>query len=146
MYLYRAVDSDRNTIDFFLSKTRDAKKVKHLLKKALAFSHVARPRVITVDKNIAYPVSIQQLKNEKQMPEGTRVRQIKYLNNIVEQNYRFIKKCVRCMLGFKSYQTDISILRGIEAMHMIKKRQINSENQSVQNQKKFIHQVFDLIV
>ncbi|PEU10717.1 MULTISPECIES: IS6 family transposase [unclassified Bacillus (in: firmicutes)] len=146
MYLYRAVDSDGNTIDFLLSKTRDAKAAKRFLKKALAFSHVSRPRVITIDKNPAYPVSIQQLKNEKKMPEGTRVRQIKYLNNIVEQDHRFIKKRGRCMLGFKSYSTAISILSGIEAMHMIKKRQINLENQSVQNQKKFIHQVFDLIV
>lgn len=64
----------------------------------------------------------------------------------MEQDHRFIKKRVRCMLGFKSYSTAISILSGIEAMHMIKKRQINLENQSVQNQKKFIHQVFDLIV
>ncbi|MFD6509936.1 IS6 family transposase [Bacillus sp. NPDC060175] len=146
MYLYRAVDSDRNTIDFLLSKTRDAKAAKRFLKKASAFSHVSRPHVITIDKNPAYQVSIQQLKNEKKMPEGTRVRQIKYLNNIVEQDHRFIKKRVRCMLGFKSYSTVISILSGIEAMHMIKKRQINLENQSVQNQKKFIHQVFDLIV
>ncbi|KEK21893.1 IS6 family transposase [Bacillus gaemokensis] len=144
MYLYRAVDSD-TSIDFFLSKTRDAKAAKRFLKKALAFSHVARPRVITVDKNPAYPVSIQELKNEKKMPEGTRVRQIKYLNNIVDQDHRFIKKRVRCMLGFKSYKTAISILSGIEAMHMIKKRQINLENQSVQKQKKFIHQVFNLI-
>lgn len=79
------------------------------------------------------------------MPEGTRVRQIKYLNNIVEQDHHFIKRRVRCMLGFKSYQTAISILSGIEAIHMIKKRQINLENQPVQNQKKFIHQVFNLI-
>lgn len=63
-----------------------------------------------------------------------------------KQDYRFIKKRVRCMLGFKSYQTAISILSGIEAMYMIKKRQINVENQSVQNQNKFIYQVFDLIV
>ena len=58
MYLYRAVDSDGNSIDFYLSKTRDAKAAKHFLKKALAFSYVARPRVIPVDKNPAYPVSI----------------------------------------------------------------------------------------
>ncbi|MFK4329114.1 transposase-like protein [Bacillus sp. RC97] len=54
--------------------------------------------------------------------------QIKYLNNIMEQDYRFIKKRVRCMLGFKSYQIATSILNGIKVMHMIKKRQINLEN------------------
>lgn len=110
MYLYRAVDSDGNTIDFFLSTTRNTKAAKHFLNKVLAFSHVVSPRVIKIDKNPAYPVSIQQLKNEKKMPEGTRVRQIKYLNNILEQNHRFIKKRVRCMLGSKSYQTASSTL------------------------------------
>ncbi|MFK4329113.1 transposase-like protein [Bacillus sp. RC97] len=71
MYLYRAVDSDGNTIDFFLSTTRNTKVAKHFLKKVLAFSHVVRSRVITVDINPFYPVSLQQLKNEKKMPEGT---------------------------------------------------------------------------
>jgi len=68
MYLYRAVDSDGNTIDFFLSKTRDSKSAKRFLKKALAFSHFVIPRVITVDKNPVYPLLIQQLKKEKKMP------------------------------------------------------------------------------
>lgn len=68
MYLYRAVDSDGNTIDFFLSTTRNTKAAKHFLNKVLAFSHVVSPRVIKIDKNPAYPVSIQQLKNEKKIP------------------------------------------------------------------------------
>ncbi|USK34542.1 IS6 family transposase [Bacillus sp. F19] len=144
MYLYRAVDSDGNTIDFFLSKTRDAKSAKRYLKKALAFSYVAKPRVITVDKNPAYPVAIQQLKNEKKMLEGIQIRQVKYLNNIVEQDHRFIKKRVLPMLGFKSFDTATSILSGVEAMHMIKKEQIDLRDQSVQNQKEFIHQLFGL--
>ncbi|MGG0730896.1 IS6 family transposase [Bacillus paramycoides] len=142
MYLYRAVDSNGNTIDFFLSKTRDAKAAKRFLTKALAFSHTAGPRVITVDKNPAYPVSIQQLKNEKKMPEGIKIRQVKYLNNIVEQDHRFIKRRGLPMLGFKSFSTATSILAGVEAMHMIKKEQIDLRDQSVQNQKELIHQLF----
>lgn len=55
------------------------------------------------------------------MPEGIQMRQVKYLNNIVEQDHRFIKKRVRSMLGFKTYETATSIVRGIEAMHMMKK-------------------------
>ncbi|RAN66285.1 DDE-type integrase/transposase/recombinase, partial [Bacillus sp. SRB_8] len=66
-------------------------------------------RVITVDKNPAYPVAIQELKEEKHMPEGMQLRQAKYLNNIVEQDHRFIKKRVRSMLGLKSFKTAISI-------------------------------------
>jgi len=63
----------------------------------------------------------------------------------VEQDHRFIKKRIRSMLGFKSFKTATSILSDVEAMHMIKKEQIDLENQSVQNQKEFIHQVFRLI-
>ena len=78
------------------------------------------------------------------MPEGIQIRQIKYLNNIVEQDHRFIKKRVRPMLGFKSFDTATSILSGVEAMHMIKKEQIDLRDQSVQNQKEFIHQLFGI--
>ncbi|MFE7084102.1 IS6 family transposase, partial [Priestia megaterium] len=92
MYLYRAVDSEGNTIDFYLSKARNKQAAKRFFKKALAFWHVSIPRTITVDKNPAYPIAIQELKEEKKMPEGIQIRQIKYLNNIVEQDHRFIKK------------------------------------------------------
>ncbi len=90
MYLYCAVDSEGNTIDFYLSKSRDKKAAKRFFKKALAFSCVSKPRVITVDKNPAYPVAIQELKEEKHMPEGIQLRQVKYLNNIVEQDHRLL--------------------------------------------------------
>lgn len=136
MYLYRTVDSEGNTIDFYLSKSRNHK--------ALRSFHTSKPRVITVDKNLAYPIAIAGLKKEKKMPLGIQIRQIKYLNNIVEQDHRFIKKRIRSMLGFKSFRTAISILAGVEAMHMIKKEQIDLQNQSVQNQKQFIHQLFGL--
>ncbi|MFP3512201.1 IS6 family transposase [Peribacillus sp. SIMBA_075] len=125
MYLYRAVDSEGNTIDFYLSKSRDTKAAKCFFKKALADCHSTTPRVVTVDKNPAYPLAIEQLKEEKMMPEGVKIRRIRYLNNIVEQDHRFIKKRVRSMLGFKSYETATSILSGIEAMHMMKKGQLH---------------------
>ena len=144
MYLYRAVDSDGNTIDFFLSKTRDSKSAKRFLKKALAFSHVSTLRVITVDKNPAYPVATEELKEKKKMPEGIQIRQVKYLNNIVEQDHRFIKKRIRTMLGFNSFRTAKQIIAGIEAMHMIKKGQTLQGKKSVQNQVNFIHELFRL--
>ncbi|KAB2492575.1 IS6 family transposase [Bacillus cereus] len=146
MYLYRAVDSEGNTIDFYLSKTRNHKTAKQFFKKALRSFHASKPRVITVDKNPTYPIAITGLKKEKKMPLGIQLRQIKYLNNIIEQDHRFIKKRIRSMLGFKSFHTAILILAGIEAMHMIKKEQIDLRNQSVQNQKAFIHQLFGLAV
>ncbi|MBZ5752933.1 IS6 family transposase [Metabacillus rhizolycopersici] len=144
MYLYRAVDSKGNTIDFYLSESRDKQAAKRFFKKALAASHICKPRVITVDKNPAYPVAIQELKEEKSMPEGIQLRQVRYLNNIVEQDHRFVKKRVRSMLGFKSYETATSILSGVEAMHMMKKGQLHQRVQSVQNEVKFIHKLFEI--
>ncbi|MBJ8009586.1 MULTISPECIES: IS6 family transposase [Bacillus cereus group] len=146
MYLYRAVDSKGNTIDFYLSKTRDQKAAKRFFKKALRSFHVSKPRVITVDKNPAYPIAIEQLKKEKSIPDGMQLRQQKYLNNIVEQDHRFIKKRVRSMLGFKSFKTATSILRGVEAMHMMKKGQTSQGGKSVQNQVNLIHQLFGIPV
>ncbi|OFD83991.1 Integrase catalytic region [Bacillus mycoides] len=124
MYLYRAVDSKGNTIDFHLSKKRDPKAAKHFFKKALQSFHVSKPRVITVDKNPAYPIAIEQLKKEKSIPGRMLLRQQKYLNNIAEQDHRFIKKRIRSMLGFKCFDTATSILSGVEAMHMIKKNRL----------------------
>ncbi|HDR3890943.1 TPA: DDE-type integrase/transposase/recombinase, partial [Bacillus cereus] len=68
-------------------------------------------------------------------PEGIQLRQVKYLNNIVEQDHRFIKRRVRSMLGFKSFKTAISILSVVEAMHMMKKGQLVLPDKSVQKQK-----------
>ena len=122
-------------IDFYLSKKRNHKAAKRFFKKALQYFHVSKPRTITVDKNSAYPVAITKLKKEKQVPLGTQIRQIKYLNNVAEQDPRFIKKRVCSMLGFKSFSTVTYILAGVEAMHMIKKEQVDLRDQSVQNQK-----------
>ncbi|EJQ04575.1 hypothetical protein IE3_05320 [Bacillus cereus BAG3X2-1] len=102
MYLYRAVDSKGNTIDFFLNKTRDQKAAKRFFKKALRSFYVSKPCVITVNKNPVSPIAIEQLEKEKRIPIGTQIRRIKYLNNIVELDHRFIKKRIRSMLGFKS--------------------------------------------
>ncbi|AWG44819.1 transposase (plasmid) [Priestia filamentosa] len=124
MYLYRAVDSEGNTIGFSLGKTRDHEATKHFFKKALRSFHVSKPRVITVDKNPAYPMAIGELKKEKKMPVGIQIRQVKYPNNMVEQDHRFIKERVHSMLGLKSFCTAKFILSGIEAMHIIKKGQL----------------------
>ncbi|MED2801097.1 DDE-type integrase/transposase/recombinase, partial [Bacillus thuringiensis] len=101
--------------------------------------HVSKPRAITVDKNPAYSIAIEPLKKEKSIPDGMQLRQQKYLNNVVEQDHRFIKKHIRSMLGLKSFDTAISILSEVEPMHMIKKEQI------IQNQKEFVHQLFGLV-
>ena len=142
IYLYRAVDSEGNTIDFYLSESRDKQAAKRFFKKALAASHICKPRIITVDKNPAYPIAIQELKEEKSMPKGIQIRQVKYLNNIVEQDHRFIKKRIRPMLGLKSFRTAKRIIAGIEAMHMIKKGQTLQGEKSVRSQVNLVHQLF----
>lgn len=144
MYLYRAVDSEGNTIDFYLSKNRKAQSAKRFFKKSLASCHVSKPRVLTVDKNLAYPKAVKQSQKEKCLPLDVELRQKKYLNNMVEQDHRFIKKRVRLMLGFQSFQTATKTLAGIETMHMIKKGQTLQGEKSVKNQIQLIHNLFGL--
>ena len=145
MYLSRAVDSEGNTIEFYLSKARDKQAAMDFFKKALGSNHVSVPRVITMDKNPTYPIAIEQLKKEKSIPKGMPIRQLKYLNNIVEQDHRFIKKRVRSMLGFKTFQTAQWIICGVEVMHMLKKEQISQREKSVQNEGAFIPQLFGIV-
>ena len=83
-YLYHAVDSTGNTVDFMLSEKRDRKAAKRFLKKALSSNHNQIPKVITVDKNPAYPPAVNELKNDKILPKNVNLRKIKYLNNVVE--------------------------------------------------------------
>lgn len=92
MYLYRTIDSEENTIDFYLSSKRDAKDAKRFLKKSLVSCHATGPRSITADGDKAYPVAIRELKDEQCIPHGMQLRVKKYLNNIIEQDHRFIKK------------------------------------------------------
>ena len=73
---------------------------------------------------------------------GIQIRQVKYINNIVEQDHRFIKKRVRSMVGLKSFCTANYILIGIEAIYIIKKTQLHQGLKSAQNEVKFIHRLF----
>jgi transposase, IS6 family len=90
-YLYRAVDSTGQTIDFMLSVKRDARAAKHFFRKMLEAASHSSPRVINVDKNPAYPPAVEQLKGEGTLPNRTQLRWCKYLNNLIEQDHRFIK-------------------------------------------------------
>ena len=143
-YLYRAIDSDGNTIDFMLSAKRNKKAAKRFLKKALGSKHNQVPRTITVDKNPAYPPAVNELKNDRILPQNVNLRQIKYLNNIIEQDHRSIKRIVRPMLGFQSFHTAIKTLKGIEIMHMIKKGPVDTINQCVHAKVNFINQLFGI--
>lgn len=125
VYLYRAVDSAGNTLDFFFSATRDAKAAKHFLLKTLAASHTVEPRVINVDKNAAYPKACAELKAEGLISENGELRQVKYLNNLIEQDHRSIKRLTKPGMGFFSFQTAWRTVQGFEAMNMIRKGQVH---------------------
>ena len=89
-YLYRAVDSRGQTIDFLVSARRDAVAAKRFFRRALVQPHVVNPRTLTVDKNPAYPRAVVDMKRDGELTSRTRMRQCKYLNNIVEQDHRRI--------------------------------------------------------
>jgi putative transposase len=89
--------------------------------------HSGDPEKITTDKSRANQAAIDGINNNRGAP--TEVRQIKYLNNIVEQDHRAIKRMTKPMLNFKSFRSARSVLASIELMHMIRKGQMAEENQ-----------------
>ena len=118
-YLYRAVDKQGQTVDFLLTVKRNAAAAKRFFEKAMRHNTV--PDKVTMDKSGANQAALEQLNKEREVP--ITIRQVKYLNNIVEQDHRAIKRITRPMLGFKSFRAACAILAGIELMHMIRKGQ-----------------------
>jgi transposase-like protein len=119
-YLYRAVDKHGQTIDFLLTEQRDAEAALRFLKKAIRRNGV--PETITIDGSDAKAAAIKSY--NKAHGTAIAIRQVQYLNNIVEQDHRGIKRITRPMLGFKAFDVAQSTLVGIELMHMVKKRQL----------------------
>ncbi len=167
-YLYRAVDSEGNTLEFLLSSTRDAEAAKRFFLKALpspagsapqahpfeeqvaeptsmANPVTPTPRVIHVDKNAAYPKAMAELKAAGQLPESVQLRQVNYLNNMVEQDHRFIKRLVKPGMGFFSFETARRTLQGYELMHMLRKGQMRGmEKGDILGQVAFISALFGM--
>jgi transposase, IS6 family len=170
-YLYRAVDSEGNTLEFLLSPTRDAQAAKRFFLKALhspagsvpqphpieervahslaaADSNTTKPapRVINADKNAAYPKAIAELKATGSLPKQVELRQVKYLNNLIEQDHRFIKRLVKPGLGFFSVETAGRTLQGYEAMHIKRKGQVREVNKGdIAGQVTFIASLFGVV-
>ncbi len=130
-----------------LNAKRDKKAAKRFFKKVLKAKHNKQPRVINVDKNAAYPPAIEELKKDKVLDKKSEVRQIKYLNNLVEQDHRSVKRITNASLGYQSFHTAWRTIRGIEIMHMINKGQVESvSKKDVLEQKKFVESLFGIAV
>ena len=141
----RAVDSRGQTIDFLLSAKRDAEAAKRFFRKALGQPHTVNPRTITVDKNPAYPCAVEQLKESGELWRRSPLRQVKYLNNIVEQDHRRVKRLVRPGLGFGSFPTARRTLAGYEVMAMMRKGQVRKVGgRDMRAQADFIAELFQV--
>ena len=116
-YLYRAVDKEGKTVDFLLTAKRDKAAAMRFFAKAMQTSGV--PEKVTMDKSGANKAAMDAINASCEIP--IIVRQAKYLNNIVEQDHRAVKRVTKPMLNFKSFQSAKCVLAGIELMHMIRK-------------------------
>jgi IS6 family transposase len=129
-----------------LNETRSTRAAKRFFRKVLGGRKRVAPRVINVDQNAAYIGAVCDLKAAGLLPDYCERRPVKYLNNIVEQDHRFIKRRVKPGLGFGSYPTAWRTIQGYEVMHMISKGQIEGvEKGDSQAQQQFIAGLFGLV-
>ena len=120
----RPLDSTGQTIDFLLTAKRDTAAAKRLLRKAIEASGNPMPRVINVDKNPAYPAAVEELKADSSIPRRVVLRQCKYLNNLIEQDHRTVRKRVWLAKAYGSFQSAWRTLQGIETVNMIRKGRV----------------------
>src|SRR6202140_5112867 len=123
VYLYRAVDSTGATIDFLLSAKPDAAAAERFLAKALRGENHPAPRVINTDKHAAFRPAIAELKADGVLDENSKHRPMQYLNNILDQDHRAIKRRVHASQNFRSFWGAWRTIAGYEAIHMIRKGQ-----------------------
>jgi transposase-like protein len=121
-YLYRAVDKAGDTVDFLLRAHRDKAAARRFFEQAIEQN--GAPEKVTIDKSGSNVAALDAINAGRR--KRIVVRQIKYLNNIVEQDHRAIKRRTRPMLGFKDFRCARILLSGIELMHMISKGQMKN--------------------
>jgi transposase-like protein len=121
VYYYRAVDKQGQTIDFFLSPTRDTSAAEAFFERAIGSS--GQPEKVNMDKSGANLAGLEKINEGLPKEQKISIRQVKYLNNMVEQDHRGIKRITKPMLGFKSFVCAAATLSGIELYHMIRKGQ-----------------------
>ena len=130
-YLYRAVDRDGKTLDFMLSERRDLAAARRFFRRAIGSNGL--PERVVIDKSGANLAGLQAINVILQFTGSGRmieIRQVKYLNNILEQDHRFIKRITRPMMDFKAFHSAAATIAGIKAVHMIRKGQIPTNGET----------------
>ncbi|PZD70488.1 hypothetical protein C1752_12059 [Acaryochloris thomasi RCC1774] len=147
-YLWRAIDSSGFMLDFLLTARRDTQAAKRFLRKVLQREHVEQfPRVINTDKYVVYPRAIEELQESGELSEECEHRPVKYLNNLLEQDHRFVKLRVKAGLGFQDFWSAKRTIRGYETMNAIRKGQIvGVEKGDIRSQNHFICDIFGVAV
>ena len=122
MYLYRGVDKYGNTVDFLLTKRRQKMSAQKFFNKAIGNN--GKPRIVNIDKSGSNSSAILTVNKRSLSTKKIKIRKVKYLNNIIEQDHRRIKRRIRIMTGFKEFESAQRTLSGIEVVSIIKKDQI----------------------
>lgn len=144
-YLYRAVDKEGSTIEFMHSAKRDVSAAKRFFKKVMRAEHRRLPFSISVDKNATYLEAFSTSQEERVVPKDCKLRRVKYLNSVIEQDHRFVKKKVRASQCFKRFHTAERTLEGIEAVNMMRKGQVKRlAGRDARGQATFVASLFQI--
>jgi len=146
-YLYRALDKLGNTINFYLSSTRNAEAAKRFLRKALnGLKNWEKPKIINTDNAPTYGIAISELKAEGKCPAETVHPQVTYLNNVVEADHGKLKQLIRPVRGFKTMKTAYATIKGFEVMRALRKGQATIFNltQDIRGKARIVERAFGI--